>query len=95
MLLLPDIDQKVQSLEGFPLKIFLDVYKGYHQVQIKHEDEAKTGFHTEKAPFAIKKMPFGLKNTGTNYQRLIDKVFADQIGRNIEVYIRRHGHQES
>ncbi|CAH1439457.1 unnamed protein product [Lactuca virosa] len=32
-------------------------------------------------------MPFGLKNAGATYQRLIDKGFADQIGRNIEVYV--------
>ena len=32
---LPEIDQKFQLLEGFRLKCFLDVYKGYHQVQMK------------------------------------------------------------
>lgn len=32
-------------------------------------------------------MLFGLKNVGATYQRMIDKVFESQIGRNIEVYI--------
>ncbi|GKD50794.1 reverse transcriptase domain-containing protein, partial [Tanacetum coccineum] len=32
-------------------------------------------------------MPFGLKNTGTTYQRLIDKVFNDQIRRNLIAYV--------
>ena len=32
-------------------------------------------------------MPFGLKNTGATYQRLINKMFARQIGRNVQVYV--------
>ncbi|KAL0427550.1 UNVERIFIED_CONTAM: Retrovirus-related Pol polyprotein from transposon.6 [Sesamum latifolium] len=32
-------------------------------------------------------MPFGLKNAGTTYQRLVDKMFRPQLGRNMEVYV--------
>ncbi|GJR72120.1 reverse transcriptase domain-containing protein [Tanacetum coccineum] len=32
-------------------------------------------------------MPFGLKNTGATYQRLVDKDFNSQVGRNVEVYV--------
>jgi hypothetical protein len=31
-------------------------------------------------------MPFGLKNAGTTYRRLVNRMFRDQIGRNVEVY---------
>jgi len=32
-------------------------------------------------------MPFGLKNTGATYQRLVNQMFSKQIGRNMEVYV--------
>ena len=32
-------------------------------------------------------MLFGLKNTGAMYQRLMNKMFANQIGRNVQVYV--------
>ena len=34
-----------------------------------------------------KAMPFGLKNAGAMYQRLMNKMFAHQIGRNVQVYV--------
>ena len=32
-------------------------------------------------------MPFGLKNAGATYQRLVNQMFKGQIGRNMEVYV--------
>ncbi|GKD35540.1 reverse transcriptase domain-containing protein, partial [Tanacetum coccineum] len=81
------IDSKVESLLGFRLKCFLDAYKGYHQIQMAEEDEDKTSFFAGEGVYCYRKMPFGLKNTRAKYQRLVDKVFNDQIGRNIEAYI--------
>ena len=42
--------------------------------------------NTSQRLFYYKVMPFGLKNTGAMYQRLMNKMFAQQIGRNAEVY---------
>src|ERR1044072_3073128 len=42
---------------------------------------------TEKVNYCYTTMPFGLKNAGATYQRLMDKVFDSQIGRVMEVYV--------
>jgi hypothetical protein len=84
---LPEIDGKVDSLASFPYRSFLDAYKGYHQIQMKREDEEKTAFYTNKGIFCYTKMPFGLKNAGATYQRLVDRIFINQIGRNMEAYV--------
>lgn len=47
----------------------------------------KTAFITERGIFCYRKMPFGLKNAGATYQRLVDRVFKHQVGRNMEVYV--------
>ncbi|GKE41018.1 reverse transcriptase domain-containing protein, partial [Tanacetum coccineum] len=50
-------------------------------------DEEKTAFHTSQGVYCYTKMPFGLKNAGAIYQRLVDNAFDSQVGRNIEVYV--------
>nr|GEY48818.1 hypothetical protein [Tanacetum cinerariifolium] len=50
-------------------------------------DKEKTAFHTRQGVYGYTKMPFGLKNAGATYQRLMDKAFESQVGRNIEVYM--------
>ncbi|GKA02230.1 reverse transcriptase domain-containing protein [Tanacetum coccineum] len=84
---LPEIDWNVESLCGYPFKCFLDAYKGYHQIKMEKEDEEKTAFITSQRIFCYSKMSFGLKNTWSTYQRLVDKAFQRQIGRNLEVYV--------
>ncbi|GJU38378.1 reverse transcriptase domain-containing protein [Tanacetum coccineum] len=84
---LPEIDWKVESLCGFPFKCFLDAYKGYHQIQMAKEDEEKTAFITIQGILCYTKMPFSLRNAGATYQRLVDKAFHKQIGRNLEAYV--------
>ncbi|GJR40780.1 reverse transcriptase domain-containing protein [Tanacetum coccineum] len=51
------------------------------------EDEEKTAFITNQGIFCYTKMPFGLRNARATYQRLVDKAFHKQIGRNLEVYV--------
>ena len=51
------------------------------------KDQEKTAFITSQWFYCYKVMPFGLKNTGPTYQRLVNKMFSKQIRRNVEVYV--------
>nr|KYP34877.1 Retrovirus-related Pol polyprotein from transposon opus [Cajanus cajan] len=84
---LPCIDRLVDGASGHSIFSFLDAYSGYNQIRMHPSDEEKMAFITENANFCYRVMPFGLKNAGPTYQRLMDKVFQKQIGRNIEIYV--------
>lgn len=84
---LPRIDQVVDSTAGCELLSFLDCYSGYHQIRLKESDCLKTSFITPFGAYCYITMPFGLKNAGATYQRMIQRCFSTQIGRNIEAYV--------
>nr|KYP55951.1 Transposon Ty3-G Gag-Pol polyprotein [Cajanus cajan] len=72
---LPNIDRLVDGASGHALLSFLDAYSGYNQIMMYPPDEVHTSFITDHANYCYRVMPFGLKNAGATYQRLMDKVF--------------------
>ncbi|KAL0409604.1 UNVERIFIED_CONTAM: Transposon Ty3-G Gag-Pol polyprotein [Sesamum radiatum] len=84
---LPRIDQLVGSISGFELLSIMDASQGYHQIMLPPKDRKKVSFITSEGTFCYVAMPFGLKKAGATYQRLVDKIFRPQIGRNVEVYV--------
>ncbi|KAK1677837.1 hypothetical protein QYE76_038685 [Lolium multiflorum] len=66
---------------------FIDKSAAIGKIRLKEEDEAKTAFITPYGVFCYKTMPFGLKNAGATYQRMMQKCLATQIGKNVQVYI--------
>ena len=84
---LPRIDQLVDSTAGHKSLTFMDAFSGYNQIKMAEEDQEKIAFITSQGLYCYKVMPFGLKNAGATYQRLVNKMFNKQIGRNMEVYV--------
>ncbi|KAL0449439.1 UNVERIFIED_CONTAM: hypothetical protein Slati_1500300 [Sesamum latifolium] len=79
--------QLVDSTSDCELLSMMDASQGYHQIMLAPEDRKKVSFITYKGTFCYVAMPFGLKNAGATYQRLVDKIFHPQIGTNIKVYV--------
>ena len=84
---LPRIDQLVDSIAGHKLLMFIDEFLGYNQIKMAEEDQEKTTFFTSQWLYCYKIMPFRLKNAGATYQRLVNRIFRKQIGRNVEVFM--------
>jgi hypothetical protein len=64
----------------------LDGFSGYNQVLLKREDQLKTTFTTPWGTFMYLRMPFGLMNAGSTFQRVMDFDFRDLIQKIIEIY---------
>uniref|UniRef100_A0A2N9G9H3 RNA-directed DNA polymerase n=1 Tax=Fagus sylvatica TaxID=28930 RepID=A0A2N9G9H3_FAGSY len=84
---LPRIDQLVDSASGHERMSFLDAFQGYHQIPMAHSDQEKTAFITPKGVYCYRVMPFGLKNAGATYQRMVTGMFGRMIGNTVEAYI--------
>ena len=84
---LPQIDQIVDASAGHGMLSFLDAFFRYYQIPMHLPDTEKTTFITPHGPFCYNVMPFGLKNVGATYQRLVTKMFRPLLGKTMEVYI--------
>jgi hypothetical protein len=84
---LPRIDQLVDSTTGHKLLTFMDAFSGYNQIMMDENDQEKTSFITSRGLFCYKVMSFGLKNARATFQRLMNRMFHDQISGNVKVYV--------
>ena len=83
----PRIDTLVDSTARHELLSFMDTFSGYNQIKMNEDDQERTSFVISQGLFCYKVMPFGLKNARVSYQRLMNKMFTQQIGRNVQVYV--------
>ncbi|GKV37361.1 hypothetical protein SLEP1_g45403 [Rubroshorea leprosula] len=79
--------RRVDYCEWVANPVLVKKANGYHQVPMAPEDEEKTSFYAGDEIYCYVMMPFGLKNAGATYQKMVTIVFRAQIGRNLEVYV--------
>ncbi|KAM1951747.1 hypothetical protein ACFX15_006312 [Malus domestica] len=84
---LPLINRLIDSTTGCELLSFMDAYSGYNQILTNPLDQEHTSFTTDRGLYCYKVMPFGLKNAGATYHRLVNSIFSEQIGKSMEVYV--------
>ena len=76
---IPWIDQLVDATVGHSRMSFLDAFQGYHQISLAMDDQERIAFVTPIRNYHYKVMPFGLKNAGVSYQRMMTRMFEPQL----------------
>lgn len=84
---LPRIDQLVDATAGHELLSFMDTYSGHNQIAMHVPDQESTSFITKLGLYCYRVMSFQLKNAGATYQHLVNRMFAEQVGKTVEVYV--------
>ena len=77
----------LERIVGQAFYSFLDGYSGYNQIFIFHEDQDKITFTCPYGTFAYRRMPFGLCNAPTTFQRCMMAIFSDMVDDIMEVFM--------
>ena len=84
---LPRIDELLETFRTASWFTTLDLASGYWQVEMNEEDKEKTAFITHKGLYEFNVMPFGLCNAPGTFQRLMNYVLQDFLGKFVAVYL--------
>lgn len=72
------IEESLDVLLGAQWFSTIDLASGHHQVPVTEKDRMKTAFCTAFGLFEFQRMPFGLCNGPSTFQRLMERMFGDQ-----------------
>ena len=77
---IPNITDILDKLGRCMYFTTLDLASGFHQVEVNEHDIPKTAFSVENGHYEFLRMPFGLKNAPSTFQRVMDNVLREHIG---------------
>jgi hypothetical protein len=86
---MPIAEMLINAAVGNKIMSFMDGNTGYNQIFMAPEDIHKTAFRVPDVVglFEYVVMTFGLKNAGATYQRAMNYIYHDLIGKLVEIYI--------
>lgn len=84
---IPLMDEILDKLGRCMYFTTLDLTKGFYQIEVEPRDRHKTAFSTRNGHYEFLRMPFGLKNAPATFQRLMNTVLDELIGKDCLVYL--------
>lgn len=84
---IPEITDILDKLGRATYFTTIDLVSGFHQIQMAEEDTEKTAFSVNGGKYEFTRMPFGLKNAPATFQRVMDCVLRELIGKCCFVYM--------
>lgn len=84
---IPEINEVLANLGRSQLFSIIDLKSGFHQIPLKESDVEKTAFSVNNGKYEFTRLPFGLKNAPSIFQRALDDILRDHIGNQCYVYI--------
>jgi hypothetical protein len=84
---LPKMDHILEKLVGENRISMIDGFSGYNQIVVNEHNKEKIAFTTPWGTFMYDKMPFGLMNAGTTFQRAMDIAFIGERDKFVVIYL--------
>lgn len=84
---IPEITDILDKLGRTKYFSTIDLVSGFHQIQLTDEDMEKTAFSVNAGKYEFTRMPFGLKNAPATFQRVMDCILREFIGKCCFVYM--------
>ncbi|MGL4849714.1 MAG: RNase H-like domain-containing protein [Clostridium sp.] len=84
---LPDMMEMIYKLNDKVYKTKIDLKDGFYQIPLHSNDRHKTAFRIKNRLYEWTRMPMGFKNSPAVFQRLMDTVLEEEIGKSCFVYV--------
>lgn len=84
---IPEIQDVLSNLGSNRYFTVIDLRSGFHQIPLKKSDIEKTAFSINHGKYEFTRLPFGLKNGPSIFQRALDDILREHIGKRCYVYV--------